>query len=80
MCQVGAGATAGVKEATAGTMGGPAQGDAKAAEESDQPDAAKADDDLDRLAKKDPDRFKKAVRVTSANCGEPLSSLTTLCI
>ncbi|KAK9915888.1 hypothetical protein WJX75_005707 [Coccomyxa subellipsoidea] len=60
LSKVGAGATAGVKEATAGTMGGPAQGDAKAAEESDQPDAAKADDDLDRLAKKDPDRFKKA--------------------
>lgn len=59
--QVGAGASAATKEATASTMGGPAKGDAKAAEESDKPEAEKADQDLDRLAKKDPERFKKAV-------------------
>ncbi|EIE27098.1 hypothetical protein COCSUDRAFT_45729 [Coccomyxa subellipsoidea C-169] len=60
LAKVGAGASAATKEATASTMGGPAKGDAKAAEESDKPEAEKADQDLDRLAKKDPERFKKA--------------------
>ncbi len=42
-------------------MDGPEGADAKDAEDADESDAKKATKDLDRLAKKDPSRFKKAV-------------------
>ena len=61
MWQVGAGASAASKQTTASQMDGPEGADAKDAEDADESDAKKATKDLDRLAKKDPSRFKKAV-------------------
>ncbi|CAL8470422.1 g9964 [Coccomyxa elongata] len=60
LSKVGAGASAATKQTTANQMGGPEGADAKDTEESDESDAKKATKDLDRLAKKDPSRFKKA--------------------
>ncbi len=85
MWQVGAGASAATKQTTASQMDGPEGADAKDTEESDESDAKKATKDLDRLAKKDPSRFKKAVShpqevLLQSSCCCPMIELTLLLI
>lgn len=63
---MGAGASGTAKDVTTGMLAGSAKADEKEAENSNQPDAQKVTKDLDRLAQKDPQRFKKAVRLAAA--------------